>query len=255
MIKKRITSNASRKHFFLNLLLRAPRFFNNFKIRNSLKRGRSLYNGKVVRTKKLNKNKFSISNSFFLRDKNSFFLKIGYIKYGFKSKISTVCLDLNGFVFLLPFFSYNNLFKYFLIKPFLLKKSFFNNLLIPLYFLKKKIQVNYVEGFFKKKSTYVRSFGCFSFLVSRNIYLHTVLLEMPSKARKYFKMSSLSLKFFKTVYLKLKTWTTKSGYYRNFGINTLSRGVAKNPVDHPNGGRTKALRCPKTPWGFVAKKK
>lgn len=31
------------------------------------------------------------------------------------------------------------------------------------------------------------------------------------------------------------------------------RGVAKNPVDHPNGGRTKAKQPEKTPWGLIAK--
>ena len=31
------------------------------------------------------------------------------------------------------------------------------------------------------------------------------------------------------------------------------RSVAKNPVDHPNGGRTRGKMCFKTPWGLVAK--
>lgn len=31
------------------------------------------------------------------------------------------------------------------------------------------------------------------------------------------------------------------------------RGVAKNPVDHPNGGRTKAKQPEKSPWGWIAK--
>jgi ribosomal protein L2 len=28
-----------------------------------------------------------------------------------------------------------------------------------------------------------------------------------------------------------------------------------NPVDHPHGGRTKAIRYPRTPWGKTAKYK
>lgn len=31
------------------------------------------------------------------------------------------------------------------------------------------------------------------------------------------------------------------------------RGVAKNPVDHPNGGRTKAKQPELSPWGWIAK--
>lgn len=33
------------------------------------------------------------------------------------------------------------------------------------------------------------------------------------------------------------------------------RGVAKNPVDHPNGGRTKTVQPERSPWNWVAKKK
>jgi large subunit ribosomal protein L2 len=33
------------------------------------------------------------------------------------------------------------------------------------------------------------------------------------------------------------------------------RGVAMNPVDHPHGGRTKAIRYQRTPWGKTTKYK
>lgn len=29
----------------------------------------------------------------------------------------------------------------------------------------------------------------------------------------------------------------------------IVRGVAKNPVDHPNGGRTKVKQPERSPWG------
>jgi ribosomal protein L2 len=32
------------------------------------------------------------------------------------------------------------------------------------------------------------------------------------------------------------------------------RGVAMNPVDHPNGGRAKSVQPEKSPWNWVAKK-
>lgn len=32
------------------------------------------------------------------------------------------------------------------------------------------------------------------------------------------------------------------------------RGVAKNPVDHPQGGRTKAKQPELSPWGWIAKR-
>jgi len=37
--------------------------------------------------------------------------------------------------------------------------------------------------------------------------------------------------------------------------NIKVRGVAMNPVDHPNGGRTKTVQPERSPWNWVAKKK
>ena len=44
------------------------------------------------------------------------------------------------------------------------------------------------------------------------------------------------------------------GYYTKQRKNITVRGVAKNPVDHPNGGRTKAKQPELSPWGWIAKK-
>lgn len=48
----------------------------------------------------------------------------------------------------------------------------------------------------------------------------------------------------------------KAGRNRWLGYRPLSRGVAKNPVDHPHGGgegRTSGGRHPVTPWGKPTK--
>ena len=48
----------------------------------------------------------------------------------------------------------------------------------------------------------------------------------------------------------------KAGRSRWMGIRPLTRGVAKNPVDHPHGGgegRTSGGRHPVTPWGKPTK--
>jgi len=44
-----------------------------------------------------------------------------------------------------------------------------------------------------------------------------------------------------------KVFNTKSGFYRNNGVKAQVRGVAMNPVDHPHGGRTKAIKYQRTP--------
>jgi len=43
------------------------------------------------------------------------------------------------------------------------------------------------------------------------------------------------------------------GFHKNKLIKV--RGVAMNPVDHPNGGRTKTVQPERSPWNWVAKKK
>ena len=40
---------------------------------------------------------------------------------------------------------------------------------------------------------------------------------------------------------------TKAGFYKSFGVKVKVRGVAMNPIDHPHGGRTKAIKNPRTP--------
>ena len=50
----------------------------------------------------------------------------------------------------------------------------------------------------------------------------------------------------------------KAGRSRHRGIRPLSRGVAKNPVDHPMGGgagKTSGGGHPVTPWGVITKGK
>jgi large subunit ribosomal protein L2 len=55
--------------------------------------------------------------------------------------------------------------------------------------------------------------------------------------------------------LHRKCTNVKSGYWRSFGVKPIVRGVAMNPVDHPHGGRTKAVRYQRTPWGHTTKYK
>lgn len=45
----------------------------------------------------------------------------------------------------------------------------------------------------------------------------------------------------------------KAGTSNFLGHKSIVRGVAKNAVDHPNGGRTKTNSPERSPWGWVAK--
>lgn len=47
----------------------------------------------------------------------------------------------------------------------------------------------------------------------------------------------------------------KAGRHRWLGVRPTTRGIAKNPVDHPHGGRTNGGMHPVTPWGVATKGK
>ena len=46
---------------------------------------------------------------------------------------------------------------------------------------------------------------------------------------------------------------TTAGYWKKLGYKQSVRGVVKNPVDHPHGGRERTILWPRTPWGKTAK--
>jgi large subunit ribosomal protein L2 len=84
---------------------------------------------------------------------------------------------------------------------------------------------------------------------------NTALVILPSGVRKVFSVFSIG-SIGPVPITDSKYWkNNKAGLYRNFGRKSIVRGVAMNPIDHPNGGRTKSLNYPRTPWGKTTKYK
>lgn len=102
---------------------------------------------------------------------------------------------------------------------------------------------------------YVRSAGCSARVVSVDKSTHSALVRLPSGVRKFFSIHSLALPGPSALKVKRKLTNTRSGFWRSFGLKPIVRGVARNPVDHPHGGRTKAIKYPRTPWGLTTKRK
>lgn len=102
---------------------------------------------------------------------------------------------------------------------------------------------------------YVRSSGTFARFIKIDWTKHVAVLEMPSGVRKSFSLYSLATLGAVSLKLKRLVTNTKAGYWRSYGLKSQTRGVAMNPVDHPHGGRTKAIKYPRTPWGKTTKKK
>lgn len=127
------------------------------------------------------------------------------------------------------------------------KKHFRHPYFFLLCYIRKLIRVSLLEAFPGSGVKYVRSSGTSAKIIRFDNKSHNALLQLPSGVKKFFSLYSLvtvgavSLKFKKSVY------NTKSGYWRTFGVKPRNRGVARNPVDHPHGGRTKSIKYPRTP--------
>lgn len=100
---------------------------------------------------------------------------------------------------------------------------------------------------------YVRSPGTSAKILKFNQDSHQVLIKLPSGVRKLFSNYSIVYKGRVAFKNKKLLTNTKSGFWRKYGVKNQVRGVAKNPVDHPHGGRTKSIKYPRTPWGKTTK--
>jgi large subunit ribosomal protein L2 len=144
-------------------------------------------------------------------------------------------------------------FVYFPAKNRRIKSLYPNPSLFVLAYIKRLSRVSLVELYPGSGIQYVRSAGTSARLSRINVNNHTAVLQLPSGVRKAFSLYSIAS--VGPVALKIKKFTanTKSGYWRNFGLKPRVRGIARNPVDHPHGGRTKSIKYPRTPWGKTTK--
>lgn len=186
------------------------------------------------------------------------YFKLGFISsfnfIPFKNKLLSFIIFSNGsFTYYLTTenhklfsFIYFNFYKK--LKKIKLKSTFF-----MLFQIKKLSFVSCLEIIPGKGSQYSRSSGTKSRIIKFDKDNHSVLVKLPSGVKKIF--SYYSFVMYGSISLKENKnfLNGKAGYWRTFGIKSLVRGVAMNPVDHPHGGRTKSVRYPRTPWGKTTK--
>lgn len=79
------------------------------------------------------------------------------------------------------------------------------------------------------------------------------LIILPSNQLKIVPTSSIGLIGRNSGVLQYKQICGKASFSLKRTNKIIVRSVAKNPVDHPNGGRTRGKMLFKTPWGKVAK--
>lgn len=104
------------------------------------------------------------------------------------------------------------------------------------------------------RAMYATAPGTYCKISHKNKELNIIVFWLPTgekKKAKYFTLITLGRNM--GVMNKFSR-DSKAGDSEHKGFRSKVRGVAMNPVDHPNGGRTKTNQPEKSVWGWVAKK-
>ena len=109
--------------------------------------------------------------------------------------------------------------------------------------------ISNIEVKFNSGGKIHRSAGCFGKIIKQNI--NYTLIKLKSGELKYF-LSNILVNIGRVSNIQYKTKKfLKAGFLRNLGFKPKVRAAAKNPVDHPLGGRTRGGKIPKSRWGLI----
>lgn len=169
------------------------------------------------------------------------------------------CQTLNGLTYIIPgienvnigkiLYSQSNLIQY-------TNKFFFKGFLTYLWKLPINTICSNITNIKNTKITFAKAGGTYSKLKkNKKTKKKLLLLELPSKQEilltKNTKVYVGSNQNFRTNELIEGKWGNSFSLKKTIKV----RGVAMNPVDHPNGGRTKTVQPERSPWNWVAKQK
>lgn len=266
LFKKQVTSGASRAVFSYKNAL--PLQFKYKKLLNCYKwnSGRSSRGRIVIWTKgkKTVKHRLPTINYKFRSTALSFIAGF-FLRPVFNKLLALIFLSC-GSVSYVPMSTKHRMFQITQLKSVFSKKNSFveqlrfsntNTIINQSFFLVKQLPKNQpvclLEIIPNKGIQYSRSTGTSARIVKMDSRISTSLIKLPSGVKKVF--STYSIGSVGSVALpENKKWGNNSaGFYKKFGKKSKVRGVAMNPVDHPHGGRAKAVRYQRTPWGKTTK--
>lgn len=126
--------------------------------------------------------------------------------------------------------------------------------IIPLSWIPINMPVAYIFNTSNKYGAYTRSSGSTSFRQRLDRKEKVIHVLLASNKIKIFKFHINAI--FGSTHNILRNKVIEGGWGFSASNNKVIavRGVAKNPVDHPNGGRTKAKQPELSPWGWIAKR-
>lgn len=104
------------------------------------------------------------------------------------------------------------------------------------------------------KPKYAKSAGTYCFVDEILDEVGVYIIKLPSGARKVINKEALVRVGRNSNISHKYSVIGKAGDNIKRGRKQITRGVAMNPVDHPNGGRTKTNKPEKSIWGWIAKR-
>ncbi len=260
------TSNASNFISKLKLTLPLQYKFNRLIFYYKWNCGRSA-TGKIVVKSKGPRSKIRVPvTNYFYRSRALFF--VAGINYtGFYNKINSIIFNSAGEVSYVPtklsdsFFILSSFKKIGQISPHIFKellllKPFLKLSSVSLLILQqqKTMSISNIELKPLVGVQYTRSIGSKSQIVKLDTRTGLSLIKLSSGLHKVFSIFSLCSQGSSGISItKGKLKNSKSGFWRKKGKKPIVRGVAMNPVDHPHGGRTTAIKYHRTPWGKTTK--
>ena len=143
-------------------------------------------------------------------------------------------------------FSKSQLHSYFLLKTLnsnlIIKQNFYLISQLP-----KNKPISLLELYPLKTIQYIRSTGSSGKILKIDFFLQKAIIKLPSGVQKFFSTHSIGSNGSIALPQNKFCHNKKAGFYKKFGFKSIVRGVAMNPVDHPHGGRTKAIKYQRTP--------
>lgn len=106
------------------------------------------------------------------------------------------------------------------------------------------------------KITYAKAGGTFCIL-KRNKKTKSKLISITLPSKQNILLNRMAKVYMgkNTNFFVNRLTEGKWGFSFHTNKKIAVRGVAMNPVDHPNGGRAKSVQPERSPWNWIAKKK
>lgn len=210
-------------------------------------------NGRITVYRKgpMNKNRYVFLNPISIQDNRLYFIsKI----FNFKKKLYSLQKYVDG-SFCYSSTAHGSFVGQILFSSNLPDKFWYNfqpgSVVLLKYIKKYTIFFNF---FSNKKCLYAKASGTFCQLKELNHDINMGKIILPSGSVKIVQLYSfIKLGRCSNIYNK-KINYGKAGFLLFKGKKPKNRGVARNPVDHPHGGRTKTNSPEVSPWGWVAKR-